>query len=87
MFYLPIPTLIYLREIYIFPESVLYFAAAKYVDRSWEKKIARDLYHEPWAKKINYKLRPKDNLIKLELFTIYLFFSHNMKIKHNSPHL
>jgi hypothetical protein len=36
MFCLPVPTLIYLQEIYIFPGRSVYFAAAKYVDRSRE---------------------------------------------------
>jgi hypothetical protein len=36
MFCLPVPTFIYLREIYIFPGSSAYSAAGKYVDRSWE---------------------------------------------------
>ncbi len=35
-FYLPVPTLIYLWEIYIFPGSVCLFCCTKYVDRSWE---------------------------------------------------
>jgi hypothetical protein len=33
MFWLPIPTLMYMCEIYMFPGSVCLFAAAKYVDR------------------------------------------------------
>ncbi len=36
MFCLPIPTLIYQWEIYIFPGLVCLFAAAKYEDCSWE---------------------------------------------------
>jgi hypothetical protein len=36
MFCLPIPTLIYLWEIYIFPGSVCLFCWAKDVDQSWE---------------------------------------------------
>jgi hypothetical protein len=42
---LPIPTLIYLRDIYIFPQSVCLFAAANYVDQSWEY-INRSQTHE-----------------------------------------
>ncbi len=47
MFCLPIPTLIYLWEIHIFPglACLLYYAAAKYVDRSWEY-INRSHTHE-----------------------------------------
>jgi hypothetical protein len=44
MFYLPIPTLINLRFVYFQDQSV-YFAAAKYVDRTWEY-INRSLTHE-----------------------------------------
>ncbi len=36
MFSLPVPTLIYLWEIYIFPGLVCLFCWRKYVDRSWE---------------------------------------------------
>ncbi len=36
MFCLPVPTLIYLWEIYIFPRSVCLFCCRKYVDWSWE---------------------------------------------------
>ncbi len=36
MFCLPIPTLIYLLEIYTFPGSVCLFCCKKYVDWSWE---------------------------------------------------
>ncbi len=39
MFCLPVPTLIYLWEIYIFPfpgSACVYSAAANYVDQSWE---------------------------------------------------
>jgi hypothetical protein len=36
MFLLPVPTLIYLLDIFIFPRSVCYSAAGKYADRSWE---------------------------------------------------
>ncbi len=40
----PNPTLIYLLEIYIFPEWSDYFAAAKYVDRSREYRNRSETY-------------------------------------------
>ncbi len=45
MFCLPVPTLIYLWEIYIFPGPVCLFCCRKYVDRSWEC-INRSHTHE-----------------------------------------
>ncbi len=45
MFCLPVPTLIYLWEIYIFPGSVHLFCYGKYVDQSWEY-INRSQTHE-----------------------------------------
>jgi hypothetical protein len=45
MFCLPVPTLIYLWEIYLFPGSVCQICCRKYVDRSWEY-IIRSQTHE-----------------------------------------
>ncbi len=45
MLCLPVPTLIYLWEIYIFPWLVCLFCCRKYVDRSWEY-INRSHTHE-----------------------------------------
>ncbi len=45
MFCLPIPTLIYLWEIYIFPGSACLFCCSLYVDHSWEY-INRSQIHE-----------------------------------------
>ncbi len=36
MFCLPVPTLISVRDLYNFQDRSAYFAAAKYVDQSWE---------------------------------------------------
>ncbi len=47
MFHLPVRTLIYLWEIYIFPKSVCLCCCRKYVDRSWEC-INRSQTHECW---------------------------------------
>ncbi len=69
MLCLPIPTIIYLWEIYIFPGSVcLFFAAAKYVERSWEY-INRSQTHEcrnwEWGRTI-----PFPGIHKLDFGTV-----------------
>jgi hypothetical protein len=45
IFCLPVPTLIYLWEIYIFPDRSANSTAGKYVDRSWEY-LNRSQTHE-----------------------------------------
>jgi hypothetical protein len=56
MFCLPIPTLIYLWEIYMFPGSVCLFAAAKYVDRSWEHRSqTHDCRNWDWGRAIPFR--------------------------------
>ncbi len=57
IFFLPVPTLIYLWEIYIFPGSVYnYSAAEKYVDQSWEYiSQTHECWNWDWGRAISRK--------------------------------
>ncbi len=54
MFCLPIPTLIYLWEIYKLPGSVVYFTPAKYVNRSRECRNPHECRNWEWGRSISF---------------------------------